>query len=99
MRLSVFFFPVKIKSARENNLWPFFDFFHGQFSFFTPTFWPIFQIFHAHFLFFHGQFFRFFHGEKINFHVHKIAYFSVNWTTFVSAFVVPSLRGIKCCGR
>ena len=67
-----FFFPVKIKSARETYFWHFFDFFHGQFSFFTPTFWPIFQIFHAHFYFFHGQFFRFFHGKKITFHGQKI---------------------------
>ena len=71
-----FFFPVKKKSARENRFWNFLDFFHGHFSFFTPTFWPIFQIFHAHDFFFHGQFFRFFHGKKITFHGQKIWYFS-----------------------
>ena len=75
---SVFFFPVKIKSARENVFGPFFGFFHGHFSFFTPTFWPIFHFFHAHFFFFTGTFLiflRFFHGEKIYFHVHKIGIF------------------------
>ena len=65
------FFPVKIKSARESHFWPFFEFFHGHFSFFTPTFWPIFQFFHAHF-FFHGHFFsvfsRFLHGYTNRFH-------------------------------
>ena len=42
---SVFFFPVKIKSARESYFRPFFDFFHGRKS-----------AFHAHFFKnFHGQ--------------------------------------------
>ena len=67
---SVFFSREK-KNARENRFWNFLDFFHGHFSFFTPTFWPIFQIFHAHDFFFHGQFFRFFHGKKITFHGQK----------------------------
>ena len=42
---TAFFFPVKIKSARESHFWPFFDFFHGRQS-----------GFHAHFFqLFHGQ--------------------------------------------
>ena len=33
-----FFFPVKIKRARESFFWPFFDFFHGWKMAFTHTF-------------------------------------------------------------
>ena len=37
-----FFFPVKIKSARESFFWPFFDFFHGWKMAFTHTFFEFF---------------------------------------------------------
>ena len=81
LKFAVFFFPVKIKSARESYFWPFFGFFHGHFCVFTPTFLPIFQFFHAHFFFsralfiFFFVFSRFFHGHKIHFHGHKTDFF------------------------
>ena len=83
--VSVFFFPVKIKSARESHFGPFFQFFHGQKTNFTPTFWPIFEFFHAHLFFFHGHkfdrfsgkvhvftgyFAKIFHGHQLYFHGH-----------------------------
>ena len=37
-----FFFPMKIKSARESFFWPFFDFFHGWKMAFTHTFFEFF---------------------------------------------------------
>ena len=63
--LSVFFFPVKKKSARESYFWAFFGFFHGHFSVFTPTFWPIFQFFHAHFFFHLCRFSFFLRAENL----------------------------------
>ena len=66
-----FFFPVKIKSARESHFGPFFQFFHGQNSNFTPTFWP---------------FFGFFHGEEIHFHGHKFDQFCEKVSVFTGYF-------------
>ena len=67
----VFFFPVKMKSARESHFWPIFGFFHGQKSVFTPTFLPNSELFHGHF-FFHGHVFGFFFtGSKNRFHGQK----------------------------
>ena len=71
---------------------PFYTFFHGQKSFFTPTFFHFFGnfqgqfFFHAHFfdffhglkIWFHGQNFRNFHGLDYFFHGHFFAYFLVN---------------------
>ena len=54
---SVFFFPVKIKSARENHFWRFFGFFHGWKCLFTHTY---FSFFHAHFVFSRGLILYFF---------------------------------------
>ena len=61
-----FFFPVKIKSARESFFWPFFDFFHGWKMAFTHTFFEFFtgdrkfsrtffRIFSRVGFFFHGK--------------------------------------------
>ena len=58
------FFPVKIKSARENPFWVFFGFFHGQKNVFTHTF---FCFFHAHLFFSRALFWFFFTGGKVGF--------------------------------
>ena len=60
-----FFFPVKKKVARESHFWPFFQFFHGQFLFFTGIFLPFFEFFHGQKLSFTGKnlIFFWFHGQ------------------------------------
>ena len=93
---SVFFFPVKIKSARESHFWPFFDFFYGRKSRFHAHFFPLFhgqsKVFTDTFLgFFTGGFF--FTGRKWaifdNFHawlffsrVQKLITFTMVFLTF-----------------
>ena len=63
--LQRFFFPVKIKSARESHFCPFLRFFHGRDFFFTHTFSRTVEVFHGHF-------WRFFHGHDFCFHGCKI---------------------------
>ena len=68
-----FFLGVKIKSGREADFLPFFEFSHGQKKIFTPTFFGFFDFFHARLFFFTPTFFvffRFLHGQKNQFHGH-----------------------------
>ena len=74
---SVFFFPVKIKSARESHFWPFFDFFHGRQHPFHAHF---FHFFHAHFLVFTDTFGHFFAFSRALFYFHAHFFFSFFFT-------------------
>ena len=75
--LAAFFFPVKIKSARESHFWPFFDFFHGRQHPFHAHF---FHFFHAHFLVFTDTFGHFFAFSRALFYFHAHFFFHFFFT-------------------
>ena len=57
-----FFFPVRLKSARETHFFGVFGFFHGQDDVFTHTF---FRFFHALFFFSRALVWFFFTGKNL----------------------------------
>ena len=76
--ISVFFFPRENKKCPWKRFWAFFWFFSRALFLFHAHFLAHFSLFSRPLFFFTPTFLiflRFFHGEKINFHGHKIDIF------------------------
>ena len=89
MLSAVFFLSVKIKSSRENPLWVFFGFFHGQKNVFTHTF---FCFFHAHLFFSRALFLFFFTGGKFDFTGTNLNFFP-GWYFFSKNVILSHPNG------